>query len=59
MRLERLRIESQRQFREPVEIGSLNAGLNLFVGPNGVGKSTIIKIFFNKTSLDEAIFLNL
>lgn len=41
MRITRLRIENFRRFRAPVEIADLDAGLNLFAGPNEAGKSTI------------------
>jgi energy-coupling factor transporter ATP-binding protein EcfA2 len=43
MKLSRVRLESLRQFREPIEIDGLHDGINLFVGPNGVGKSTIVR----------------
>lgn len=43
MRLTRVRIEALRQFREPVELHDLDAGLNLFIGPNAAGKSTIVR----------------
>ena len=42
MKLTRLRIEQFRQFRQPLEIRDLDAGLNLFAGPNEAGKSTIV-----------------
>ena len=41
MRIARLRIEQLRKFRAPIEIGDFDEGLNLFVGPNEAGKSTI------------------
>lgn len=41
MKLSRLRIEQLRKFRQPAEIENLAGGINLFVGPNEVGKSTI------------------
>lgn len=41
MKLSRLRIEQLRKFRQPAEIENLAEGINLFVGPNEVGKSTI------------------
>ncbi|MGC5802337.1 AAA family ATPase [Ralstonia pseudosolanacearum] len=41
MKLSRLRIEQFRKFRQSAEIGGLADGINLFVGPNEVGKSTI------------------
>ncbi|MBV6272810.1 AAA family ATPase [Alcaligenaceae bacterium CGII-47] len=43
MRLRRLRIEQLRQFRQPLEIRDINPGINLFVGPNESGKSTIVR----------------
>ena len=41
MKLSRLRIEQLRKFRQPAEIADLADGINLFVGPNEAGKSTI------------------
>ncbi len=41
MKITRLRIEQFRKFRAPIEIGDFDDGLNLFVGPNEAGKSTI------------------
>ncbi|AJY27369.1 AAA domain protein [Burkholderia thailandensis 34] len=41
MKLSRLRIEQLRKFRQPAQIGDLADGINLFVGPNEAGKSTI------------------
>ncbi len=41
MRILRLRIEQLRKFRAPIEIGDFDDGLNLFVGLNEAGKSTI------------------
>ncbi|MGG1945952.1 AAA family ATPase [Trinickia sp. NRRL B-1857] len=41
MKLSRLRIEQLRKFRQLTEIADLADGINLFVGPNEVGKSTI------------------
>ncbi|AHE26469.1 AAA family ATPase [Burkholderia pseudomallei] len=41
MKLSRLRIEQLRKFRKPAQIGDLADGINLFVGPNEAGKSTI------------------
>lgn len=42
MKLTRIRIEQFRQFRQPLQIGELNPGLNLFTGPNEAGKSTVV-----------------
>ena len=41
MRLTRIRLTNVRQYRE-VEHADLAPGLNLFVGPNGVGKSSLV-----------------
>ncbi|OMG71451.1 AAA family ATPase [Burkholderia ubonensis] len=41
MKLSRLRIEQLRKFRQLAEIADLADGINLFVGPNEAGKSTI------------------
>lgn len=41
MRLQRIRLEQLRQFRQPLEIDGLEPGLNLIVGPNESGKSTL------------------
>jgi len=43
MRLQRLRIEQLRQFRQPFEIESFEPGINLFTGPNESGKSTLVR----------------
>ena len=42
MKLTRIRIEQFRQFRQALEISDLDAGINLFTGPNEAGKSTIV-----------------
>jgi DNA repair exonuclease SbcCD ATPase subunit len=42
MKLSRIRIEQFRQFDKPLLIDGLQAGLNLFCGPNESGKSTIV-----------------
>jgi len=42
VKLTRLRIEQLRKFRRPLEIDGLEAGINLFSGPNEAGKSTIV-----------------
>ncbi|MEO8056861.1 MAG: AAA family ATPase [Burkholderiales bacterium] len=42
MKLTRIRLEQFKQFRKPVEITALDAGINLFTGPNEAGKSTIV-----------------
>ena len=43
MRLHRLKVEQLRQFRQPFEIAGLEPGLNLFVGHNEAGKSTLVR----------------
>lgn len=43
MRLLRLRVHQLRQFRQALEIGDFAPGLNLFVGPNESGKSTLVR----------------
>ena len=42
MKLTRVRLEQFKQFRKPIEITDLDAGINLFTGPNEAGKSTIV-----------------
>ena len=42
MKLTRIRLEQFKQFRKPIEITDLDAGINLFTGPNEAGKSTIV-----------------
>ena len=43
MRLTRLRVAELRQFRQPFELPDLQPGLNVFVGPNEAGKSTLVR----------------
>ena len=43
MKLSRIRIEQVRKFRRPFELAGLDAGLNLFTGPNEAGKSTVVR----------------
>ncbi|MDN5843195.1 MAG: AAA family ATPase [Alcaligenaceae bacterium] len=43
MKLRRIRIEQLRQFRRPLEIRDLGPGINLFIGPNESGKSTVVR----------------
>ncbi|MBV2181226.1 MAG: AAA family ATPase [Castellaniella sp.] len=43
MKLQRIRVEQLRQFREPLEITGLAPGINLFTGPNESGKSTLVR----------------
>lgn len=42
MKLTDIRVEQVRQFRLPVELTDLTDGINLFVGPNESGKSTLV-----------------
>lgn len=52
MKLQSLRVEQLRQFRQPVEIRDLQPGINLFTGPNESGKSTLVRairaVFFER-----------
>lgn len=41
MKLTRLRLQQFKQFAQPLEIDGLQPGINLFVGPNESGKSTL------------------
>lgn len=41
MKLTRIALEEFRKFRQPLVLDGLQDGLNLFVGPNEVGKSTV------------------
>ncbi|QEI09589.1 AAA family ATPase [Pigmentiphaga aceris] len=41
MKLDRIALEEFRRFRAPFALDGLQPGLNLFVGPNEAGKSTI------------------
>lgn len=43
MKLQHLRLEQVRQFRQPVVIDGLAPGINLFSGPNESGKSTLVR----------------
>ncbi|WP_311946720.1 AAA family ATPase [Halomonas piscis] len=43
MKLTRLYIDQFQQFRTPLDVTGLEAGLNLFVGPNESGKSTLVR----------------
>lgn len=42
MKISRLRVDQFRRFRQPFELRDLDPGLNLFVGPNEAGKSTLV-----------------
>lgn len=52
MKLQRLRIEQVRQFRRPLDIADFTPGINLFIGPNESGKSTLVRairaVFFER-----------
>jgi DNA repair exonuclease SbcCD ATPase subunit len=41
MKIRRIALEEFRRFRQPVVIDALDDGINLFVGPNEAGKSTV------------------
>ena len=41
MKLSRIVLEEFRKFRQPLALDGLQPGLNLFVGPNRAGKSTV------------------
>ena len=43
MKLRRIWIEQLRQFGQPLTIDGLGDGINLFVGPNESGKSTLVR----------------
>ncbi len=43
MQIERLEIAEFRKFRDPLVIDGLQPGINLFVGPNETGKSTVLR----------------
>ncbi|WZB71633.1 AAA family ATPase [Achromobacter xylosoxidans] len=43
MKLSRIVLEEFRKFRQPLALDGLQPGLNLFVGPNEAGKSTVAR----------------
>lgn len=43
MKLQQLRVNQFRQFREPLNIDGFGAGINLICGPNESGKSTLVR----------------
>ncbi|WP_417517997.1 AAA family ATPase, partial [Marinobacter sp.] len=43
MKLQRLRVEQFRQFRQGLELSNLQPGINLIHGPNESGKSTLVR----------------
>ncbi|SFR76996.1 DNA repair exonuclease SbcCD ATPase subunit [Marinobacter daqiaonensis] len=43
MKLQQLRLEQIRQFRDPLLLGDLQPGINLIHGPNESGKSTLVR----------------
>jgi len=62
MRLLNIKVEQLRQFRQPFELSHIAPGLNLFAGPNEVGKSTLVRAiraaFFERhrsTSVDDLL----
>jgi DNA repair exonuclease SbcCD ATPase subunit len=42
MRLDYLHLAEVKQFRRPLHLDDLTDGINLFVGPNESGKSTLV-----------------
>lgn len=42
MKLTQLVVQDVRQFRQPFTLNNLTSGINLFVGPNESGKSTLV-----------------
>ena len=42
MKLRRLSVNQFKRFTEPTQLSELSAGLNLVVGPNELGKSTLL-----------------
>ena len=60
MKLRTIRLENVRRFVDPVEIGGIGDGLNVFSAPNEHGKSTVFDalhaVFFKpRTSWDREI----
>lgn len=60
MKLKSLRVEQLRQFRQAVEVRELQPGINLFIGPNESGKSTLVRAIraafferFKSSSVDD------
>ena len=55
MRIQRIAVKNFRKLRDPVEINGLQPGLNVIVGDNEEGKSTLLKAvqaaFFDKHSM--------
>ncbi len=43
MKLRRIHVAQLRQFRRSVDIDGLSDGINLFIGPNESGKSTLVR----------------
>jgi DNA repair exonuclease SbcCD ATPase subunit len=42
LKISRVRLEQVRKFKSPFELANLDPGLNVFVGPNEAGKSTVV-----------------
>ena len=45
MKLRRLSVNQFKRFTVPTQLGELGDGLNLVVGPNELGKSTLLDAF--------------
>lgn len=43
LQITRLRVEQLRRFRQPLELGAFEPGLNILAGPNEAGKSTLVR----------------
>src|SRR5690554_8212986 len=43
MKLQRVRVEQFRQFRQGLELDKLQSGINLIHGPNESGNSTLVR----------------
>lgn len=58
MKLTRLAVNQFKQFRQPLVLDQLSDGINLFVGPNESGKSTLVRAiraaFFERYSSNSA-----
>ena len=58
MKLRKLSVNQFRRFTEPTRLGELCDGLNLVVGPNELGKSTLLdalrSVLFERIQLQGA-----